>query len=142
MLPGVKYNIDTIDANGKPLQPRENALKFIHQCGVLVRDLLPISAQLWKKPAKVEKGVTWVDERAKENLWGELISHFTLPDHFTEQQREKVKKHALQKMATSFRNHKKNIWADYVDNDKKTPEFKGTLEKQRPHWDDFVTCKE
>jgi hypothetical protein len=45
-------------------------------------------------------------------------------------------------MATSFRNHKKNIWADYVDNDKKTPEFKRTLEKQRPHWDDFMTFKE
>jgi hypothetical protein len=68
LLPGVKYNIDTIDTNGKPLEPRENTLKFIHQCGVLVRDALPISAQLWKKPTKVEPGVTWVDERAKENL--------------------------------------------------------------------------
>ena len=45
-------------------------------------------------------------------------------------------------MAIAFNNHKKTIWADYLKADKKTPEFTGTLERQRPHWDDFVTFKE
>ena len=45
-------------------------------------------------------------------------------------------------METAFRNHKKTIWANYVKGGKKTPEFKGTLEKQREHWPAFVKFKE
>ena len=44
-------------------------------------------------------------------------------------------------MAIAFNNHKKTVWKDYLKVGKKTPEFKGTLEK-REHWDDFVKFKE
>ena len=70
------------------------------------------------------------------------MEHFTLPDHFTEADVQKVKDAALRKMAVAFNNHKKSIWAKYVEGGKKTPEFKGTLEKQREHWPAFVKFKE
>ena len=70
------------------------------------------------------------------------MEHFTLPDHLTVVDVEKVKDAALRKMEIAFNNHKKTIWKDCVKAGKKTPEFKGTLENQREHWDDFVKFKE
>jgi hypothetical protein len=70
------------------------------------------------------------------------MSHFTLPDHLTDTDREKVKKSALKKMAIAFNNHKKRIWAKYVAEGKQTPAFKGTLEKARAYWEAFVQFKE
>ena len=45
-------------------------------------------------------------------------------------------------MAIAFNTHKKTVWANYLAAERKTPEFTGTLEKQREHWDDFVTFKD
>ena len=70
------------------------------------------------------------------------MAHFTLPDHLTDEEREKVKKSALKKMAIAFKNHEKRIWAKYQADRKKTPAFKGTLEKAKDHWDAFVQFKE
>ena len=70
------------------------------------------------------------------------MEHFTLPDHFTDAYVQKVKAAARRKMAIAFNNHKKTIWANYVKEGKKTPEFKETLEKQRDHWPAFVKFKE
>ena len=48
------------------------------------------------------------------------------PDPEGEARMKKVKQFALSKMAEAFRNWKKNLWAQYVKNDKKAPpEFKG-----------------
>ena len=70
------------------------------------------------------------------------MEHFTLPDHSTDLDVQKVKEAALRKMAVAFNNHKKSIWAKYVEGGQKTPEFKGTLENQSAHWDDFVKFKD
>ena len=142
MQAGIKYNIDAIKENGEPLAPKKNADKFTRQCGVIVRDQIPISVQEWNKPAKGYQGVTFVDGRAKDLLWESLMAHFTLPDHLTDEEREKVKKSALKKMAIAFNNHKKRIWAKYQADGKKTPTFKGTLEKAKDHCDAFVQFKE
>ena len=37
---------------------------------------------------------------------------------------------------------RKKIWTKYVEGGKKTPEVKGTLEKQREHWPAFMKFKE
>ena len=142
MQAGIKYNIDDIKPNGAPLAPKKNANKFNRHCGVIVRDQIPISVQEWKKSAKEDPDVTFVDKRAKDPLWESLISHFTLPDHLTDAEWEKVKKSALKKMAIAFCHHKKITWAKYVNGGRKTPEFKGTLEKQREHWPAFMKFKE
>ena len=98
-----------------------------------MKDQLPISIQEWKKAAKERPDLTFVDQRAKDRLWESLMSHFTLPGHFTPADVEKVKNAALRKMAIAFNNHKKTIWNKYVEGGKKTLEFKGTLEKARDH---------
>ena len=46
--------IEVISADGKLLEPKANAAKFVHQCGVIVRDNVDISIQEWVKPAKLE----------------------------------------------------------------------------------------
>ena len=70
------------------------------------------------------------------------MEHFTLPDHFIDADVQKVKDAALRKMAVAFNTHKKTVWANYVTAERKTPEFKGTLEKQREHCPAFVKFKE
>ena len=70
------------------------------------------------------------------------MEHFTLPDHFTEADVQKVKDAALRKMAVAFKNHKNREWDKYVKGGRKTPVFEGTLEKQSAHWDDFVKFKD
>ena len=70
------------------------------------------------------------------------MEHFTLPDNFTEADVRKVKDAAFRKMAVAFKNHKNREWNKYVKGERKTPEFKGTLEKQREHWPAFMKFKE
>ena len=139
---GVKYHIESIKPSGEPLTPKNIANKFVRQFGVLVKDQLPISIQEWKEPKTKHPGVTWVDDRAKKDLLKSLMEHFTLPDHFIEAYVEKVKAAALKKMAIAFNTHKKTVWANYLAAERKTPEFKGTLEKQREQWPAFVQFKE
>ena len=142
MKEGVKYNIEAIRPNGEPLAPKKIADKFVRQCGVLVKDQLPISLQEWREPAKPRPDLTFVDDREKSLLWDTLMEHFTLPDHFTEADVQKVKDAALRKMAVAFKNHKNREWDKYVKGGRKTPVFEGTLENQRAHWDDFVKFKD
>ena len=65
---GVKYNLDSIEASGEPLTPKNIANKFIRQCGVLVKDQLPIKLQEWREPAKPRPDVTFVDKNQKDLL--------------------------------------------------------------------------
>ena len=115
MKQGVKYNIDAIKTDGEEILPKKNANKFIRQCRVIVRDQIPISIEEWKKAAKGDPDVTFVNQRAKDLLWESLMSHFTLPDHFTDADLQKVMDAALRKMAFAFNNHKKTIWNKYVE---------------------------
>ena len=67
MKSGTHLPIEVISPEGKSLEPKANASKFVHQCGVIVRDNVPISIQEWQAP-KVEEGVTFVSVRMKETL--------------------------------------------------------------------------
>ena len=139
--------IEVVTPEGKPLYPRKNAIKFVHQCGVVVRDLVPISTREWKKPKK--EGVSYVDDKLKILLWEKLIRHFTLPEvedddeagTKTKALRDKVKHWALKKMAEQFNKFKNRIWKEYKEKGK-IPKFESTLlEKQRGHWDAFLEYK-
>jgi hypothetical protein len=57
----IKFNIDEVAEDGEPIAPEQNARKFINQCGVIVRDNIPITIREWNKP-KVDRGVSYVDE--------------------------------------------------------------------------------
>ena len=114
MKEGVKYNVEAIKPNGEPLAPKKIADKFVRQCAVLVKDQLPIYLQERREPAKPRPDLTFVDDRQKSLLWDTLMEHFTLPDHFTEANVQKVKDAALRKMAVAFSNHKNRVWDQYV----------------------------
>ena len=107
-----------------------------------MKDQLPIKLQEWRAPAQPRPDVTFVDKNQKDLLWDTLMEHFTLPDHFTEADVQEVKEAALRMMATAFKNYKNREWNKYVKGGRKTPVFKGTLENQRDHWDDFVKFKD
>ena len=135
MAEDAHLRIEVVSPEGKPLEPKTNASKFVHQCRVIVRDTIPISVQEWNKPAKVE-GVSYVEERTKDVLWNKLIAHFTLPilddEVKTKAMTDKVKHFALKKMAEQFNKYKNRLYRAYVL-DKKAPDFTGTLERQRTH---------
>ena len=95
----IKLNIDQVTSDVKPIAPANNAAKFVGQCRVNVRDNIPITIREWNKP-KVDRGVSYVDERSKNLLRDMLMSHFNLPESLTNGKRLKVKQFALKKMAT------------------------------------------
>ena len=137
---GVTYNIDVIGATGRPLEPEAMYTKFINQCGVVVRDSVPITVQEWHEPVKARVGSSFVSKRKKKECWRKLMEHFVLPPEYRKKdefgnddpegrkRRRLVKEFALQKMATAFRTYKKNLAAQYVEKGK-TPDFTGQYEK-------------
>ena len=130
--------INTVKDSGEPLEPKENARKFTSQAGVLVRDMVPISIPEWHKPKDERDGASYVSENTKKLLWDTLMTHFNLPENFTEAKKEKVKEWTLKKMAIQFQTWKKNLWKKYENED---PKFTGRLEKIKEHWPAFKAYK-
>jgi hypothetical protein len=112
---------------GEPKLPKKAADIFKKQCGVLVRDHVPISVREWNKHKGADNS-DYVTKRYKENLWNDLMAHFNLPECENEdaarQLRVKVKQWTLKKMAELFRVWKKKLWKNYL----KTKEVSVTKE--------------
>ena len=123
---GVKYNIDAIIPNGEPREPKKNVNKFILQCGVIVRDQILIFVRM-EKGSKGRSRCYFCRPKSKDFLWESLMSHFTLPDHLTDADLEKVKKSALKKMAIAFNNHKKKYGPRMNKTERR-------LQNSREHW--------
>ncbi|KAK1643931.1 hypothetical protein QYE76_061736 [Lolium multiflorum] len=150
---GVTYNIDVISPTGRPLEPKAHYTKFINQCGVVVRDSIPITVQEWHVLVKARVGFSFVSKRTKKECWRKLMEHFVLPPEYNKkdefgneveggrQRRRLVKEFALQKMATAFRTYKKNLAAQYVEKGK-TPDFTGQYEMLKNDWPKFVRQKQ
>ena len=143
MRPDERFTIIEIARDGQPIKPLRTKEAFSAQCGVLVRDMIPISIHQWYKPKNEDPEVSYVNDRQKDDLWTALKANFTLPP---EEDPKKpaieplVKAHALKKMANLFRRWKNELKTMYVDQDK-TPEFIGRFEKIRDHWPAFVAYK-
>ena len=139
------FRIDVVSADGKPLEPPKSASKFVHQCGVVVRDNVPISLQEWNKQKNIEGDNYYVSIRTKNVLWEKLRAHLTLPvldcPERTEAMMNKVKHWAMKKMAEQFNNWRNRLYRDWVEK-KKAPDFTGTLERQRAHWKAFLQYKD
>ena len=138
------FTFTLISAKGEPLEPKNAATAFKNQCGVLVRDRIPISYKEWNKTKKYNRDGEYVPNRDKKDLLDDLMPHFSLPDRPTESDRNKLKelvmKFALQKMGELFRQWKKRLWANYKK-EKKPPQFTGYLLQQEENWDKFVEHK-
>jgi len=150
----VRYRITAISPAGKPISPPDVKNKFVKACGVVVRDHIPITVREWLKPKA--KGISYVGDTAKENLFKKVMTHFTLPalevDPDEEEPNEeemkrrkeaiekKVKAWALKKMADLFRAWKKRLNLEFIEKDK-TPDFDNGYDKIRDYWEDFVAYK-
>ena len=115
-----RYKIEIIAEDGRPILPVTHATVFISQCGVVVRDSIPITVQDWNKPKTDGRrsAASFVDDRAKDNLWKMLMANFTLPSQNEEDDahplvgdenikdpiEEKVKEWTLKKMSEQFIN--------------------------------------
>ena len=88
---GARISIDKVGDDGEPLEPIESRRKFINQCGVLVRDMVPIILEEWHKPKDDNDGASYVDQRRKDLLWKTLLTHVNLPPGLTDDKKEKVK---------------------------------------------------
>jgi hypothetical protein len=80
----VKLNLDDFKDDGRPILPEANARTFVRQCGVVVRDGVPITMQEWIEPNNPKPGVKYVEKRLKDALWRQLMEHFILPDYLSE----------------------------------------------------------
>jgi hypothetical protein len=150
-----RFKIEEIDPEfGKPIGPREHVRTFRNQCGVIVRDNIPITVEDWIKPKNAGEDASYVTDNAKEDLWTKLMANFILPADFEEfeedgttpvpggaERREKVKQWALSRMAESFRTYKKKLYQNYIAKGK-TPTFKKSQERLRGQWPAFVAYKE
>ena len=81
---GVRHDITHIEKDGKPIAPEKGAKAFIAQCGVLVRDHVPITVREWHKPkglvlsAEEEAQGLYIDDVAKNSIMNKLMSHFNI----------------------------------------------------------------
>jgi len=148
-----RYRIETVAEDGTPTAPPDVASKMVKQCGVLVRDYIPITVRKWHKPN--EGGVRYVGEVGKERLWRMLMVNFTLPAPEVDSDEEdpeeaekiarqnmeqKVKEWAFKKMAELFKNWKKRLNNKFVKKNK-TPDFDRGYEKIKDYWEEFVAYK-
>jgi hypothetical protein len=147
-----KLSIDVVAPDGKPLEPKQHARKFVNQCRVIVRDTIPIIVQEWNEPKKARLGASFVDKRSKKDLWRKLMANFILPLEYSKkdddgneilggrERKRRVKQYALKNMAKAFGRFKKMLYAKYIMKEK-TPVFEGAYEKLRSQWPEFVEFK-
>ena len=148
MKDGQRVIIDIVSADGEPLEPLECCRKYINQCGVSVRDLVPITFQEWNKPKDLTKALTYVDDHTKELLWERILTKVTLPPDVENNKRwkDKFMEWTFKKMAEQFRTFKKNLWSSYLEEKEKdpdyTPEFTGAQVKLKAQWPIFKRQRE
>ena len=63
-----RFTITKIARDGQPIKPLRTKEAFSAQRGVLVRDMIPISIELWNQPKKEELQVYFVEDRQKDDL--------------------------------------------------------------------------
>ena len=107
-----KFEIIEIAPDDESIEPIWTRKAFSAQCGVLVRDKIPISIQQWYKPKEEDPEVSYVNDMQKEYLWTELKANFSLPpeeDPEKPVKEELIKSCALKKMATLMRRWRKEL---------------------------------
>jgi hypothetical protein len=128
------------DFDERTCQPRgPHARAFVNHLGYLARDRIPINIREWKKN-KQRPEISYVSDRDKELVWGNVLQHFTL-DTNDEQLKERVRDWSMKKMATQFQCYKKNLYNDYIKKNKTSDFNCKHFIKLRPFWDEFVQFK-
>ena len=73
----IRYRIEEVAADGEPIAPIDVRQKFVKQCGVVVRDYVPITIREWNKPRDPE--VSYIGPVGKKCLFEKVMVNFTLP---------------------------------------------------------------
>jgi len=123
-----------VEDDGQPSEPKEIARRFVSQCGVIVRERVPISIRKWRSTDPNEPYV--LADTQKEMLWADVKEIFGFPDDGA----EKLKDWTLKKMATQFQDYKTKLWKKYVKTEK-IPDFDNHPTIRPHHWDAFVEYK-
>ena len=107
-----RFEITAIAPDGEPIEPIRTKNAFSAQCGVLVRDKIPISIHQWYKSKEEDPEVSYINDMQKDDLWTELKPNFTLPPEEDPEKpvKEKlIKSCALKKMAILMRRWRKEL---------------------------------
>jgi hypothetical protein len=90
-----------MDFDERTCQPRGPHVRaFVNHLGYLAWDGILINVREWKKNKQHPK-ISYVSDRDKELVWGDVLQHFTL-DTNDEQLKERVQDWSVKKMATLF----------------------------------------
>jgi hypothetical protein len=109
------------DFNERIGQPRgPHARAFVNYLWYLAWDRISINVHEWKKNKQCPE-ISYVSDRDKKLVWGDVLQHFTL-DTNDEQLKKRVRNWSMKKMATQFQCYKKNLYNDYIKKNK-TPDF-------------------
>ena len=82
-----RFEITAIARDGQPIEPIRTKDAFAAQCGVLVRDKIPISIHQWYKPKKEGPEVSYVNDMQKRQIGDigfintNLIDAYTVEKH-------------------------------------------------------------
>nr|ABA93848.1 transposon protein, putative, CACTA, En/Spm sub-class [Oryza sativa Japonica Group] len=114
-----------VSPKGEPLAPKLARVKFSSQCGIIVREKIPITV----------KDCDHVSNGDKEVLWKELKKIFQFPDG----SEAAVRNCALQTMAKSWRGWKTTLNSKFVKTGR-TP-FSTYANITPNQWVDFLTLK-
>ena len=151
-----RFIIEKICAEGAPTHP-EVRKKLIQQCGVLVRDYVPIIFREWK-PVKGTPDCYVVGTGAKNALWTRLMKNFVLPEpevasdeevepdeaelkRRSDRIAEKVRHFAEKKMAQAFCNWKKKLNTKFIKTEE-TPDWDLQMYmKLKEDWPEFKAYK-
>ena len=63
-----RFEITAIARDDQPIEPIRTKDAFAAQCGVLVRDKIPISIHQWYKPKNEDPEVSYVNDMQKDDL--------------------------------------------------------------------------
>ena len=113
-----RFTLTAIARDGQPIEPLWTKHAFTAQCGVLVRDMIPISIELWNQSKKEELQVSFVEDTQKEDLWNALKVNFTLLEEEDPENpviEPLIKSCALKKMADLFKRWKNELKAKFVN---------------------------
>jgi hypothetical protein len=86
-----RYRIKEIGKDGEPIALAAYGSKFVIQCGVLIRDNIPITIREWKK-TKTEP-VSFVEKRFKNMLWKPQECKNCISGTWKPQRKERTRSH-------------------------------------------------
>ena len=130
----MKLHLTRLEDDGEPVEPKEVARKFVTQCGVIVRERVPISIRKWKSTDPNEMHV--LPDTEKNMLWSDIKEIFEFPDD----REDKLREWTMKKMAILFQDYKKKLYKHYIKTGE-VPDFENHPTITQAAWESFLQYK-